>query len=140
MPLAIKNKEKYKVIISEEDQKEFSKLQWCQAQSVLNGICQRLESYGWEEGYRNNMAVDLMIAARMLGITEGDNNEKLIELVVNHSESWSDNNNEDLRNRIWTIENYVEQWILDNPFDYMVDENLFMRYDKKEYPIEIVFN
>lgn len=138
MPTVKDDGDKIRVELSEEDQKEFSKLQWCRAQSVFNGICQRLKTNGWQEGYRNNMAVNLMITSRMLGITEGDNNERLVDIV----DAWAGLSHDaeiDLRNRIDIIEGYVERWIFDAPLAYMLDESYYTGFAKEEKPVEIVF-
>lgn len=135
MPLVKKEGDKYIVALSDEDQKEFTKLEWCRAQAIFNGICQRVKTDGWNEGYRNNMAVNLMITGRMLGITEGDNNQEIIELL-----DLPFDDEVDLASRMETIEGYVERWIFDNPIAYILDEGYYSSFAKEEDPVVIVFN
>ena len=100
--------------------------------SILNGIV--LDCYqqnGFTEGYRNQIAVDLTVAANMLGLDPEDVLQKLVDAkVIDLSKD-----DEDTFERVRRVMQYSDRF----SWDYMIDPDAYltanMENDGTEVPI-----
>lgn len=90
------------------------------AKDVVNGICAFMKREGWKEGYRNNMAVDLSCACKVIDIDP----MYPIRRYIDNSYALRD-----AEQRIETIAKYADSWEQDNVlFARMTDPTLWKMY------------
>lgn len=79
------------------------------AASVLVGICKDVATGGWEEGHRNDMAVDASCAAWMLGIDAEEVLAQLMNELQQHNKV-SAADIADMKRRLLKVEPYLPSW------------------------------
>jgi hypothetical protein len=100
--------------------------------SILNGIVYDChQQNGFTEGYRNQVAVDLTVAAHMLGLDPDDVLQKLVDAkVIDLSKD-----DEDTFERVRRVMQYSDRF----SWDYMIDPDAYltanMENDGTEVPI-----
>lgn len=105
--------------------------------SILNGIVYDCyQQNGFTEGYRNQVAVDLTVAAHMLGLSPEDVLQKLVDAkVIDLSKD-----DEDTFERVRRVMQYSDRF----SWDYMIDPDAYltanMENDGTDVPIMFVLS
>lgn len=105
--------------------------------SILNGIVYDChQQNGFTEGYRNQIAVDLTVAAHMLGLDPEDVLQKLVDAkVIDLSKD-----DEDTFERVRRVMQYSDRF----SWDYMIDPDAYltanMENDGTDVPIMFVLS
>ena len=105
--------------------------------SILNGIIYDCyQQNGFTEGYRNQVAVDLTVAAHMLGLDPEDALQKLVDAkVIDLSKD-----DEDTFERVRRVMQYSDRF----SWDYMIDPDAYltanMENDGTDVPITFVLS
>lgn len=145
MPIASKvSDNRYKVFINKEDMEHYDEDDWCEIKDVFNGIFQFLKEQGWREGYRNNIAVDLLITANELNLIDTEIEsygviDRMMKDLV-HDGVIDDNAYMDYQARRNVISSYLNSW-KGSAMLYWLDPDTFNDYSyaPTDTPITLVF-
>ena len=87
--------------------------------AVLNGIAwDCLHNHGFEQGWRNSVAVDLTVAATMLGLEPTE----VLDKMVNEGIIDLGDDDEDTYQRVRTVEDYADRF----DWDYMLHPDVYL--------------
>ena len=105
--------------------------------SILNGIVYDCyQQNGFTEGYRNQVAVDLTVAAYMLGLSPEDVLQKLVDAKVIDLSKDDEDTFKRVRHVMWYTDRF--SW------DYMIDPDAYltanMENDGTDVPITFVLS
>lgn len=92
--------------------------EWTELKSIFNGLIEDIKDFGWTEGERNNMAVDIMITSDQLGMSLA-----WVNHIMGYLRDGGEINSYDLDdffNRQNKIKKYLSRWD-GNAFVYMLD-------------------
>lgn len=99
-----------------DSESKFDEVEQTTAVNIINGIVQFVLTNGWKQGYRNDMAVNLCICCKILGVNPSTMFTSRIFILdgVNPSDR------QDFERRARVISKYIDGW-MHSPFDYVLD-------------------
>lgn len=96
------------------------------AMNLANGIVNNVSKGMYKEGYRNNIAVDFACACKMLGVDP-------CTYGLDELKPWLNNDEvNDLIDRLDVIEAYLNFWMSNRIWNYVLDESVWNNPGKTE--------
>lgn len=140
MPSVTKINDDYiKVVVDKSDLRIYTADEWTDLAQVINGIIKFIKRMGWREGWRNNMAVDSLIAAMELGLIDEETQEFGLLNDMIRNTGIVENAYLDFIGRENVIQEYLPSWKHAAPI-YMLDKDFWIAHNAiNNQPVQLVF-